>query len=96
MPRRNDKDDHIDIAKGLSFDPDSFLAQHERRERILRMQDIARRGRTKPIALRLDGFTLERLKALAALRHTGYQTLMKELVVERLYEEEKRAGIIAP
>lgn len=94
MPRRNDGDD--DIAKGLSFDPSAFLAQHERRERILRMQDIARRGRTKPIALRLDGFTLERLKALAALRNTGYQTLMKEFVAERLYEEEKRARIIEP
>ena len=32
--------------------------------------------------------------ALAALRNTGYQTLLKEFVVERLYEEEKREGII--
>jgi hypothetical protein len=27
-------------------------------------------------------------------RHKGYQTLLEELVVERLYEEEKRAGIV--
>jgi hypothetical protein len=26
--------------------------------------------------------------------HVGYQTLLKEFVVERLYEEERRAGII--
>lgn len=58
------------------------------------MQDVVRPGRTTPIALRLDRFTLERLKALATLRNTGYQTLLKEFVVERLYEEEKRAGII--
>jgi len=58
------------------------------------MQDIVRPGRTKPISLRLDRFTVERLTALAALRNTGYQTLLKEFVVERLYEEEKRAGII--
>jgi hypothetical protein len=91
LPRAN-KD--IDVTRGLSLDPDVFLAQQARRERILRMQDTVRPGRTKPIALRLDRFTLERLKALAALRSTGYQTLLKEFVVERVYEEEKRAGIV--
>jgi predicted DNA binding CopG/RHH family protein len=58
------------------------------------MQDIVRPGRTTPIALRLDKFTLERLRALAALRNTGYQTLLKEFLIERLYEEEKREGIV--
>jgi predicted DNA binding CopG/RHH family protein len=91
LPRAN-KD--IDVTRWLSLDPDTFLAQQARRQRILRMQDLVRPGRTTPIALRLDRFTLERLKALAALRNTGYQTLLKEFVVERLYEEEKRAGII--
>jgi predicted DNA binding CopG/RHH family protein len=52
--------------------------------------------RTTPVAIRFDQLTLARLKALAALRNTGYQTLLKEFVVERLYEEEKRAGIIGP
>jgi hypothetical protein len=52
------------------------------------------RGRTKPVAVRFDEFTLERLRTLAARRNTGYQTLLKEFVVERLYEEEKREGII--
>jgi predicted DNA binding CopG/RHH family protein len=52
------------------------------------------KGRTKPIAVRFDEFTLKRLRALAARRNTGYQTLLKEFVVERLYEEEKREGII--
>ena len=91
MPRAN-KD--IDVTRGLSLEPETFLAQHARRQRILRMQDLVRPGRTTSIALRLDRFTLERLKALAALRNTGYQTLLKEFVVERLYEEEKRAGIV--
>jgi hypothetical protein len=39
---------------------------------------------------------MTRLRALAALRNTGYQTLMKEFIVERLYEEERREGIIEP
>jgi len=89
---RADKD--TNVTRGLSLDPDTFLAQHARRERILRMQDIVRPGRTKPISLRLDRFTIERLRVLAALRNTGYQTLLKEFVIERLYEEEKRTGII--
>jgi hypothetical protein len=51
-------------------------------------------GRTKPVAVRFDEFTLRRLRELAARRNTGYQTLLKEFVVERLYEEERREGII--
>jgi hypothetical protein len=91
-PRRRAPE--VDPSKGLSLDPDEFLAQQSKREKILRMQDLIRPGRTTPIAIRFDQFTLTRLKALAAQRNTGYQTLLKEFVIERLYEEEKRAGII--
>ena len=91
MPRR---DDDPDPTMGLSMEPKEFLEEHEKRQEAIRMQDIVRPGRTTPIALRLDKFTLERLRALAALRNTGYQTLMKEFVIERLYEEEKREGIV--
>lgn len=90
MPRRDD----VDNTKWLSLDPATFVEQEKRRERALKMQNAIRPGRTTPIAIRLDRFTLRRLKSLAALRNTGYQTLLKEFVVERLYEEEKRAGII--
>jgi hypothetical protein len=86
--------DEVDPTKGLSLDPDEFLEQQARREKVFAMQDAIRPGRTTPIAIRFDQFTLKRLKALAALHNTGYQTLLKEFVVERLYEEEKRAGII--
>jgi hypothetical protein len=84
----------VDPVKGLSLDPDEFLAAQAKREKALRMQDMIRPGRTTPIAIRFDQFTLTRLRALAAARNTGYQTLLKEFVVERLYEEEKRDGII--
>jgi hypothetical protein len=84
----------VDPVKGLSLDPDEFLAAQARREQALRMQDLIRPGRTTPIAVRFDQFTLMRLKALASARNTGYQTLLKEFVVERLYEEEKREGVI--
>ena len=75
--------------------PDESSEQPER-HKVHRTQDAVRPGRTTPIAIRFDQFTLMRLKALAALRNTGYQTLLKEFVVERLYEEEKREGIIEP
>jgi hypothetical protein len=52
------------------------------------------RGRTTPIAVRFDEFTIKRLKQLAERRNTGYQTLLKEFVIERLYEEEKREEIV--
>jgi hypothetical protein len=53
-----------------------------------------RQPRTTPVAIRFDQFTLKRLRTLATLHNKGYQTLLKEFVVERLYEEEKRAGIV--
>lgn len=52
------------------------------------------RPRTRSVAVRFDDSTLERLKALALRRHKGYQTLLKEFVIERLYEEEKREGLV--
>ncbi len=53
------------------------------------------RPRTRPIAVRFDDDTLGRLRFLAKKKHKGYQTLLKEFVTERLYEEEKREGIIS-
>lgn len=52
------------------------------------------RPRTRAISLRLDEDLLRRLKAVARRKGKGYQTLLKEFVLERLYEEEKREGVI--
>lgn len=52
------------------------------------------RPRTKPISVRLDEDTLRRLKRLARTKNKGYQTLLKEFVVERLYQEERREGVV--
>jgi len=54
------------------------------------------RPRTTPVAIRFDADTLARLKAIAKKKHKGYQTLLKEFVAERLYEEEQREGVIPP
>lgn len=53
----------------------------------------APRPRTTPVPIRFSDDVIRRAKVLAARRNTGYQTLLKEFVIERLYEEEKRAGL---
>jgi hypothetical protein len=88
------REGEVDPTFRLKLNPEEFAKEEERRDEILKMQDTIRPGRTTPIAIRFDQFTLRRLKTLATLHNTGYQTLLKEFVVERLYEEEKRAGII--
>ena len=52
------------------------------------------RPRSAPISLRLDSDVLYRLRRLAAKKHMPYQALLKQFVVERLYEEEKREQVI--
>jgi predicted DNA binding CopG/RHH family protein len=79
----------------------AFWSTHELGEDLLNAaQPLVRealappRKRTRNVAVRIDETTLERLRALAARRHQGYQTLIKQFVSERLYEEEKRDGIV--
>jgi predicted DNA binding CopG/RHH family protein len=79
----------------------NFWAQHQLSDALLAaMEPLDEqvlpppRPRTTPVAVRFDESTLRRIKALAARRGKGYQTLLKEFVVERLYEEERREGII--
>ena len=78
-----------------------YWASHVLGEALLRKMRAAPKGllppprpRTRPVAVRFDDSTLGRIRALAARRHKGYQTLLKEFVSERLYEEEKREGIV--
>jgi uncharacterized protein (DUF4415 family) len=61
-----------------------------------RQQRETRRGprRSQPVLVRLDADVLDRLRALAERKGTGYQTLLKRFVTERLYEEEKREGLL--
>jgi predicted DNA binding CopG/RHH family protein len=51
------------------------------------------RPRSTPVQIRFPDDLIRRAKLLAASRNTGYQTMIKEFVAERLYEEEKRAGM---
>jgi hypothetical protein len=46
------------------------------------------------VAVRFEETTLQRVRALAARRHQGYQTLIMQFVTERLYTEEKCDGFV--
>lgn len=50
--------------------------------------------RPRSISIRIDAEVYRRLRALAGIKGRHYQTLLKEFVTERLYEEEKREGIV--
>ena len=92
----------VDIPDISSEDEEhAFWSTHEMGEELQNVaQPLVRdglpppRGRTKNVAVRFDETTLQRVRALAARRHQGYQTLIKQFVTERLYEEEKRDGIV--
>jgi hypothetical protein len=61
------------------------------------LQDLPKRPAThsRTIAIRFEDDVLERVRTVALRKRMGYQTLLKEFVLERLYEEEKREGLIA-
>jgi hypothetical protein len=87
-----------DLGPGLEaemrpdFDPNLPPPDEVRTHLVERQRD--RSERTQPVPIRFDADVLTRLRALAARKHTGYQTLLKTFVTERLYEEEKREGLV--
>jgi uncharacterized protein (DUF4415 family) len=50
--------------------------------------------KSRNIAIRIDADLERRFKVIAGRKKKGYQTLMKEFLIERIYEEEKRMGIV--
>jgi len=80
-----------------------FWATHSLGERFLEkmgpipegvLPPATRRLRPGPMSIRFDDETIQRLKAVSEKKHKGYQTLLKEFVTEKLYEEEKREGLL--
>jgi len=49
---------------------------------------------SRNLSVRFDLDTLNRLRKVAKKKGVGYQTLLKQFVTERLYEEEKREGLL--
>ncbi|NCO65117.1 MAG: hypothetical protein COW32_07160 [Candidatus Aquicultor secundus] len=53
---------------------------------------IVTRPKKRLLSFRIDDEVIERLQKLAQRKGIGYQTLMRVWVIERLEEEERRAG----
>lgn len=78
-----------------------FWEKHAMSERLLEKSIIEddddlpppRRTSTQPISLRIESDLLVRLQHLAELKNIPYQTLLKQFVTERVYEEEKREKV---
>lgn len=66
----------------------------ERAEDVSDLPPTRARKASLHTSIRLDEETVERLKALSHRKGKGYQTLIKEFISERLYEEEKREGVL--
>ena len=52
------------------------------------------RPRKTPVSVRMEEDLVTRLKGLAAIKGMGYQTLLRQFVADRVYEEEKREGVL--
>ena len=52
------------------------------------------RPRKAPVSVRMEEDLVTRLKGLAAIKGVGYQTLLRQFVANRVYEEEKREGVL--
>jgi predicted DNA binding CopG/RHH family protein len=73
-----------------------YWGTHELGPEMLARARRRQEPRTRPVPIRFDATTLARLRRLAERRGVGYQTLLREFVLERLYEEEIRDGIVTP
>jgi hypothetical protein len=80
-----------------------YWSEHELGDKMLDSmeslgEDVLPPPRTvaRPVSVRFETQLLDRLRALARRRGVRYQTLLKQFVLERLYEEEQREGLVHP
>lgn len=78
-----------------------YWSEHEASDELLSdmgpvAEDVLPPPRTpaRPVSVRFEAQLLDRLRNLASLRGIRYQTLLKQFVLERLYEEEQREGLV--
>jgi hypothetical protein len=93
--------DPKDVPKGLSDEEQiRFWETHDVTEEFLaKIEEVPEDERPRPrerapFVDALDDSILNRLKEVASRRNVSYETLLNNFVAERLYEEEKRDGIL--
>jgi predicted DNA binding CopG/RHH family protein len=83
--------DEHDISEELL---ETFEPRSERGNLPPAREKTVTRPRKAPISVRMEEDLVIRLKGLAAIKGVGYQTLLRQFVADRVYEEEKREGIL--
>lgn len=83
--------EHMSDAEAAEFWSNHTLSDELLEASIIEEEDhdLPKR-KSATISIRLDEDLLQRIRTLAKLRNKGYQTLIKEFLIERTYEEEKR------
>ncbi len=59
-----------------------------------RLQQARNERKSRNITLNLSKGLEQRLRKLAEIEGVGYQTLIKQFLLERTYQEEVRRGIV--
>lgn len=77
-----------------SLNPRLFSKENNKQLFNLPLKRTERKGATRAISLRLEHDLETRLREIAKRKDMNYQTLLKDFVLERVYEEEKRLGIV--
>ena len=103
-PQPGDYDDIIEDLEPVGYGP-AFYDGRSIPEGLLAIvgppptpAELAAEEAARPpgvaVSVRLEHDILRRLRTLAAVKGTKYQTLLKTFVAERLYEEERREGLV--
>lgn len=83
--------EHMSDAEAAEFWSNHTLSDELLEASIIEEEDhdLPKR-KSATISIRLDDDLLQRIRTLAKLRNKGYQTLIKDFLIERTYEEEKK------
>lgn len=89
IPRSMTNDEAATFFATAEMGPEAFVNAPDPLQGL-----TIQRSSTIPITVKLERDMKARLERLALLKHMPYQTLLKSFVSDRLYEEEKRLGIV--
>jgi predicted DNA-binding protein len=82
--------EHMSDAEAAEFWSNHTLSDELLEASVIEEEDhdLPKR-KSATISIRLDGGLLQRIRTLAKQRNKGYQTRIKEFLIERTYEEKK-------
>lgn len=83
-----------EIEEAKFWDTHTWSEEQRQRTEVSADAPPVRKKKTEGIYIEFYASDLERYYQLATIKNIPYQTLIKQFARERLYEEEKREGIL--